>query len=388
MSQQQNRSRGRMVIELTRTVPVHIYNIVGEVGFAQRRDELRAVMQLGVEQGGELTAQQLCQRLLAGKPDVVGLRLLTVCERLGLVEWTTKTPRRDSGARLTDAGREVAEGGDVFVPERGTWTIWVAEDPLVPEVERLLRLESFREPTAYDEMYGKKDKDKSPQQRETVELPKWVQEACNVYGKLAWGDGRAISMNELEPRAEPGGTDQLTLTLRVAPGEVPTVHLRGALQGQQREYELPEAPAPDFEETWRYCLGSKARDWDGSRLAVPFNVLDDEERASFERNIGFERWSHPTHGSFGRFGVPHVPLRPASDLDASLWANWLLAYQTQSYVRRADYDSHCEQVRRTFTGYRLQLMTQEQLATSLRKTSGERPSRKYWYQQAPLDWAL
>jgi hypothetical protein len=388
MSQKQNGSSGRMAIELSRTVNVLCFHIVGEVGFAQRRDELRAVTQLAAQRAGQLTARMICEHLLGNKPEAVGLRLLVVCERMGLIEWETKVRRGDAVARLTEEGRRVAEGGDVFVPERGTWTVWVAEDPLIPVVERLLRVEPFREPTAFDEVVGKKDKPR--EERRTVDLPEWVQEACSVYGSLGWGDGRAISMLDIEDQGEPEkeAGAQITLTLRAAPGEVSSIKLSGTIQSRRTDYELKDAPAPAFDEVWRYCLGSRAGDWDGRRLAVRFDNLSDTERNTFESHIAFDSWRHPVHGTFGRFQVPHVPLRPATDIDASLWANWLLAYRTQSYVRKADFARRCEEVQETFTGYRLQLMTQEQLATSLRRTSVQRPSRKYWHLQAPLDWSL
>jgi hypothetical protein len=388
MPRNQQRSDGQMVIVLSRAVNVRCFHIVGEVGFAQRRDELRAVIHLAAAQGGQLSAQALCEHLLGGKPDAVGLRLLSVCERMGLVEWDTKTRRVDSIARLTEEGLRVAEGGDVFVPERGTWTVWVAEDPLIPVVERLLRVEPFREPTAFDEVMGRKDKPR--EERGMVDLPEWVQEACSINGQLGWGDGRAISMLDIEeqgePEAEPNA--QVTLTLRAAPGEASSIRLKGDIQGQRADYELQQASPPGFEEVWRYCLGPRASDWDGSRLAVKFENLDDMERGAFESHIVFDGWRHPIHGTFGRVQVPHVPLRPATDIDASLWANWLLAHRTQSYVRKADFAQRCEEVQEVFTGYRLQLMTQEQLAVSLRRTSGARPSRKYWHLQAPLDWSL
>ncbi len=87
MARPKNPDSRPLVIELSRPVAVKCFNVVGEVGFATRRDDIRAIVQLGVEQGGQLTASDLCVRLLGGRPQAVGLRLLDLCERLGLVEW-------------------------------------------------------------------------------------------------------------------------------------------------------------------------------------------------------------------------------------------------------------------------------------------------------------
>ena len=388
MSQTHNEIDGQMVIVLSRTVNVRCFHIVGEVGFAQRRDELRAVIQLAADQAGQLSARVLCDQLLGGKPEAVGLRLLIACERMGLVEWDSMSRRGDSIARLTEEGHRVAEGGDVFVPERGAWTIWVAEDPLLPVVERLLRVEPFREPSAFDEVMGRKDK--AREERRTVDLPKWVQEACKVHGQLGWGDGRAISMLDIEDQGEPEERVEahVLLTLRVSPRETPSVWLSGRLHAQDAKYEIKDAPAPNFDEVWRHCLGQRAGDWDGRTLAVQFANLSDTERNVFESHIGFDNWIHPVHGSFGRFQVPHVPIRPATNLDASFWANWLLVHRTQSYVRQTEFARRRDEVQALFKGYQLQFMTQEQLAVSFRKTAGARPGRKYWHLQAPLDWSL
>ncbi|MGZ3461706.1 MAG: hypothetical protein ACXU86_24710, partial [Archangium sp.] len=205
--------------------------------------------------------------------------------------------------------------------------------------------------------------------------------------ECGWGDGRAISMLDIEAQGEPEeeAGAQVTLTLRAAPGEAPSIRLSGSIQGQRADYELKDAPAPTFDEVWRHCLGPRVGDWDGRKLAVRFANLSDTERNAFESHIGFDSWRHPVHGTFGGFQVPHVPIRPAADLDASLWANWLLAHRTQSYVRKADFAWRCEEVQEVFTGYRLQFMTQEQLAVSLRKTAGARPGRKYWHLKEPRE---
>ncbi|NOK35599.1 hypothetical protein HMI49_20570 [Corallococcus exercitus] len=376
-----------MVIVLKRTIEVRGFHVIGEVGFAQSRAELRAVAQLAASRAGQLSARELCEHLLGSKPDAVGLRLLSVCEQMGLIAWDLKPRGGESLARLTEEGRRVAEGGDVFVPERGAWTVWVAKDPLIPLEASLLRIDPFQEPTAFDEI-GRRDAPR--QKRATVDLPDWVQRVCKSQGRPGWGDGRAVAMLDIEAKGEPvvESKAQVELSLCAAPHQASSLRLEGTVDGQNSELELPHAPAPGFEEVWRYCLGTRAHDWDGERLAVRFEGLDGAELSNFKSHIAFDHWLHPQHGAFGRVQVPHVPIRPATDIDASRWANWLLDHRVQSYVTKADFTRRCEEVQETFAGYRLQLMTQEQLAVSLLGASGGRPGRKYWHLQAPLDWSL
>lgn len=385
MAKPKNPDPRPLVIELSRPVVVSCFHVVGEVGFATRRDDIRSIVQLGLEQRGRLTAFDVCAHLLGGKPPAVGLRLLEMCERLGLVAWDGLSRGRDRSASLTDEGREVAESGDVFVPERGTWTIWVTDDPLVPPEERLLRLDPFKEPFAAADL----KRDPSRPQRNIVELPGWIEDACDVQGVPYWSDKRAVSNIELEPKAEEVEPDaRLTLTLRVAPGEPPAVRLHGEVADRRNDRVLPGTPAPGFEDLWRACLGPSAAAWNGRSLAVRFADLDDAGREAFEQTMPFPGLSLPSLGAFGAFEVRRVPVRPVKDVDASAWANWLLEHGTHSYVRAADYRRRCDEVRARFEGYRVEMKPQAELAAVVRQASGERPGRAYWHIQAPLDWGF
>lgn len=383
-----------MVIELKRALDVQSFHVVGDVGFAdQRREDLRAIAQLGVESRGRLTPRQLCEQLLGGRPPAVGLRLLDVCVRLGLFEWDGASRGADRVAVLTEEGLEVADGGDVFVPERGTWTLWVTDDPLVPPEERLLRIEPYKEPSADLDLSIRRGGDERDEprrrRRRPVALPEWVIDACDVQGLPYWGDGRAVSNIELEEKAEPTEADaRITLTLRAAPGEPSTVRLQGELAGVSNGRVLSGTSAPPFDELWRACLGHRAADWDGKRLAMRFSELDDDARERFEQTMRFSGLSHQSLGDFRAFEVHGVPIRPAGDADASEWANWHLAHGLHAYLSGAAFELQCESVRRKFAGYHLVFQTRAELARRLRATGGQRPGRDYWRIQAPLDWSL
>lgn len=373
-------SQKPLVINLSRPVDVYCFRVVGEVGFATRRDDIRAIVQLGVEQGGHLTAHDLCYHLLGGKPPEVGRRLLELCARLDLITWEKPSRNDDHVATLTEEGRNVAERGSVFVPERGTWTIWITDDPLVPYEERLLRLEPFKEPHAGADLKN---------ERTIIELPEWVEDACDMEGVPSWGDGREVSNISLEAKAEEvDPSAQLMLKLRAAPNEPTTVRLSGTVNGKGNERELPDALEMSFEEIWQACLGRRRAEWDSRSLAVPFSELDSAAREAFETSLRFKSISLPECGEFGAFEVRRIPVRPMNDEDASTWANWLLQTRTHSYVSAADYQRRCSELRERFRGYRVEMKTQAALAAAIRQAGGERPERRYWHLQAPLDWAL
>lgn len=384
MSTLKQDNREPMMIELRRSLSVSRFHVVGEVGFSERRDEIRAIMQLGVERGGRIGANDVSDHLLGGRTPTVGLRLLRLCEELGLVEWDIRA--RERIAILTDDGREVAVTGDVFVPERGVWDIWVTDDPLVPEQERLLRVEPYAEPRAKDEVYQDSDRDA----REIVKLPDWVRDACDVQGVPYFGDGRAVSNIELDENAEEADAGaRVTLALRLSLKKSPEVHVRGNVGGRQNAYKLEDVPMPSFDEVWQASLGRHASVWDGRSLGVRFDgQMTDDERRSFVRTMRFSGYTHPEFGNFDGFEVSGVPLRPLTNDDASAWANWRLADGIHGYVHSAEYQRRADELRERFAGYQITLMARAELAAALRARSGERPNRAYWHVMAPLDWGL
>ena len=373
----------KMVIEVTRPIDVKCFHVLGDFSFAQKREELRAVLLLMQERGGRLTPDDVCQQLLGGRPRVVGERLLGICERLGLVKWTEQRgPRR---AELTDLGLTSVRTDAIFVPEFGTWSVWVAQDPLLPKGEALLAVKPFHEPPALDEVNGANGQ-KAP--RVSVGLPPWVKALRGLEHTPRWGDGRALRVVNLEDMGELAeASARLEISFRIAPQERPTVRLAGTLDGQRATAEIAP-PQITFEELWSSLPIAPL--WRDGALRKPFAELDEEARARFEIAMTFQELRRPALGAFGRFTVEGIPLKPVDARDASRWATWLLEHRATSYVAVDEYARRCEVLRReTFRDFPLELPGQAQLAQDIlqRAKTGPKPPA-YWHLQAPLDWHL
>lgn len=372
-----------LTLSLTRTLAVHCFHAVGDVSFARQREDLRAIALFAIERGGALVAEEIHAALLPKLPVAASRRMLAVCEALGMVQ-------RDRTGRslLTEAGHLTAREGTVFVPERGAWTIWLTDDPLVPVAERLLRVEPFKEPDASTE--GKERKDSS-KRREFVKLPPWVQEATAAFASTpAWSleTSKAVRVKGFEPEVELAETvAALRLTVTLSPDATGSIELRGSVDEVQRARSFAPPPDLTFAAAWPLLLGARAQDWDGRSLAVSFDELTDTARERFVHALDVTMPPHRTWGLLKAAPVRGVPVRARTQRDAQSWAEWLVTNGISTYAPAARYREAWEASRARFAEHRIADVPQRDLAARFRPRAGVNPPR-YWHLQAPTDWNL
>lgn len=372
-----------MTLSLARAPAVHCFRVVGDVGFARQRDDLRAIALLAIGRGGALVAEEVQAALLPRLPLAASRRMLVICESLGLA-------RRDPAGRtlLTEAGQQTATEGTVFVPERGAWTIWLTNDPLVPVAERLLRVEAFQEPDAGVEG---RERSRGAGRRVFEPLPPWAQEAAMAFvGTPGWATetGRAVRVMGLEPeaeRADPQASLRLTVTL--APGAEGTIDLLGAVDGVQQSRAFAPPPDLSFAAAWPLLLGPRARDWDGGSLAAAFDELTDAAREHFVHTLKLTMPTHRSWGALQAAPVRGVPVRARAADDAQAWAEWLVTNGVTTYLPASRYREAWAASRARFPGHAVAEVPQRELAARLRPGAEVNPPR-YWHLQAPTDWNL
>lgn len=372
-----------MTLSLTRTPGVHCFHVVGDVSFARRREDLRAIAMFAIERGDALTAEELHAALLPKLPLAASRRMLSLCESLGLVR-----RERDGKSKLTDEGRRTATEGTVFVPERGAWTVWLTDDPLVPVAERLLRVDPFKEPDANTE--GKQKKE-SAKRREFVPLPAWVQEATvAVAGTPGWSKetDKAVRVNGFESEAEPADhLSSLRLTVSLAPGAAGSVELRGTVDEVHRARAFAPPPDMAFPTAWTLALGARAQDWDGRALAASFDELSDTARENFLHTLEVTMPTRSEWGSLTAAPVRGVPVRARTERDAQRWAEWIVTNGITTYAPSSRYRDLWETTRARFPEHFILDVPQRDLAARFRAKAGVNPPR-YWHLQAPTDWNL
>jgi hypothetical protein len=363
---------------LSRQVKIEKYEAIMEIGRQQRREELHAVLLLAEERGGKVTAEDVSQELLQGRPKLVGKAIVDRCRDLGLLE--------ESG-RLTTIGREALRTGNVFIPERGRYSIWYTEDTLIPQ--RLIHVEPKEESYLNDEVAMMRSRNMTgPSTEATNPLPEKLRTLeGGIYNLMGKGGGavviRNIDLNGLTCRLGPADSAKLTLELGRAGSRL------AISEGFER---VLTPPYLDFEEAWISALGPLAKLWVGSRdppaLKATYDELNETELTSFSKSVPLPNPILRDYGMFNNTSVDDVPIIPRTSSDATSWARWLLKRSVDTYMDDGRYQrlvATCKSRFPDFPG--IKLPPAEELAHELRTemTGDGMLPKTYWYVQAPLD---
>lgn len=367
-------------ITLQRVLSVHCWRVIGQVATASKRTELLPVL-LRARESGSTDADDIAEHLLfeSASRRIVAQRLLRICELYGLIE------PRDRRYVLTDTGRTALETEQIFVPARGTWSIWASNDPLLPTP--ILRVEPWSEPSAYDEILGS-DRE-AARERAIQHLPEWLTEARRVISVPMAGGGAPIRIDDLEPGGE--AVDP-SADLR-AVWDVSTARLRveGTLSGTRVSAAI-DAPDVTAEDAWRQLLESEGiwPQWDQQVLAlrVAFEQATDGERESLVRAVTVQ---HPTIEGLDTFDsatVEGVALRPSSAADATQWAEWRLRTRIRDYATSERFDAWTAEAVSPFTEFQPSTPSRQTLATAAWRARAGRPAPEAWHLVAVEDWGL
>lgn len=366
---------------LERSVIVRCWRVVGQVAKAEKRTELIPVLLRARETGGT-NARDLAEHLLFESQSrrVVAERLLNIAHAYRLVE----KEKRDRVFTLTEAGETAIDTNEVLVPDLGAWTIWASEDPLLPSP--ILRVDAWNEPSAFDEIKGKKQE--SAKERSHEGLPAWLRKVVKRPITPAAG-ATAVCIDHLEDKAEAIETNgTLRLSWNVGDGRL---QLTGTLEGKKVATEL-ESPPISQDQIWLTFLKEEAllKWWDVDRqqLRVTFDDTDDTEREAMSRDLGFESPEIPDCGEFEPVTVREVPITPATETDVQSWAKWRLRTRIQDYATAGRYAAWCAEAADPFDQYEIELPTRTELFDEVCNRTTNRPDPKFWHLVAAEDWRL
>lgn len=368
-------------IILERSVPVRCWRVVGQVAKAEKRTELIPVL-LRVRETDGTDARDLAEHLLfeSRSRRVVADRLLHIAHAYGLVE----KEERDRVFTLTEAGERAIDTDEVFVPDLGAWTIWASEDPLLPSP--ILRVEAWNEPSAFDEIKGKKQE--SAKERSHEDLPAWLRKVVKRPIKPAVG-ATAVCIDHLEDKAEAVETNgTLRLSWNVSDGRL---QLTGTLEEKKVATEL-ETPSRSLDQIWHTLLEKEDIiewwDMDSQQLRVTFDETDETEREAMSCDLWFESPKIPDYGKFESLDVREVPITPDTEADAQSWAKWRLRTRIQDYATSERYAAWCAEAADPFDQYEIELPTRTKLFDEVCNRTTNRPDPKFWHLVAAEDWRL
>lgn len=373
----------RQQIFLRRKIEVKCWRVVGDVAMAKRRPELLTVLQRANELKNGTDAADVAAHLLFESVSrrAVAQRLIDIAKIYGLLE------EREKRYLLTELGADALKVKQIFIPEHGTWTVWASKDPLLEQP--ILRVEPWREPTAYDEVRGK---EKQAIDKRTFEsLPDWLLEYEGVATvPPASGGGGQLILQSLERKAESVADTNASLMIEWdVSGE--TLSVKGRVASTEVDSTF-SAEKDVLESVWIELLhreGMNDRwDADAAALRLKFNEVDLSERESMRRDMGF---SSPSFGSLGVFDpmvVHDVPLQALTDEDAQDWAVWRLEQRVRDYATMSRYSSWVGEAAMPFSEFEIDLPDRDSLAEKLWQARQDRPSSVHWNLVAAKDWGL
>ena len=367
-------------IVLQRKVDVQCWRVLGRISKAQQRTELLVLLQRASERGATNDSDVAAHLLFESQSRrTVAQRWLRIAEAYGLLEV------RKSDYVLTEAGQRALASQHVFVPEQGTWTVWAANDPLLPDA--VLRVDPWREPSAYDELAG--EERQVAEERSFNSVPGWIRDCCGREMLAAASEGVPIRIDELQKQGERIEAEaSLEISWDVDSG---LVQLRGDVRGVQVDLSIP-SPQLSAKQVWAHLLVAKriAPLWDPEReaLQVAFNMTKDRQRKTMQVDLPFERPDLPDLGSFEALVVPAVPLCAANQTEAEQWARWRLESGVSDYATAERFASWQSNAVVPFQEWTIRLPERQQLAVQVWSQRGEVPSPTAWHLMAAEDWRL
>lgn len=372
---------------LQRTLKIERYRIIAAVARAQKRDELHAVLLLAQERG-YVFAKMVSDELLGGRPETVGKRLIQICVTHKLL--VEEESHNKKNYILTETGKTALEEEQIFIPEQGTWEIWVTNDPLWPSA--LIHIDIFKEPQARNEIKNQEELKERQNQMRT--LPKWLFE--KLQGQIITLADRSTDYHfneELEEKGEVVSSDEdITATLSIPQfSDNSELRFTGTVVGKKCDYQAQHTMT--FERAWPQILEQQGwlERWriqqktEQEVLDVSYaDLKSDQERASFHKDYPIQKPYLTDLNRFDDTTTKNVPIAPATEQDASHWAYWLLERNTNHYVLKGDFEVMQNKVAESFPDYEIVFPAQSDFAQLLHRSN----PRAYWYLQAPLDWQI
>jgi len=377
-----------MELVLERTLKIQRYRIIAEVAQAQNRGELHAVLLLAQERG-YVFAKMVAEELLGNRPETIGKRLIQICVTHRLLK--EEESRGKKNYILTEMGQTALEEEKIFIPERGTWEIWVTDDPLWASA--LVQIEVFKEPQARNEIKNQEELKK--RKNNMRKLPEWLFEKLQDQSSITPLANRNADyrFDELETKGEVVTPDaNITATLTILQfGDNSDLRFTGKVVNKECDYQ--EQHAMTFKSAWHQMLEQQGwltrwriqQETQQEVLDVSYSELKtDQERASFRKNYPISKPYLTDLDRFDNTIIDNVAIAPATPGDAEHWADCLLEWDTNQYVLKGDFEIMQNKVDKSFPDYEITFQEQSDFAQALHHSN----PRAYWYLQAPLDWQI
>lgn len=340
---------GKIMIRLSRTIPINCFDVEATVAVGRQRPEFLAVAQLAADLKRPISSRDVLRELLGPRPEVLGRRVIERCIALGLLH---STDSRNSEAELSEAGALALEYGEVLVPEEGVWRFYLVDDPLVPN--KLLHAERLESDSVKKERDAAKNaRNRGDRPIRSAPAPEILRGCCGDLPSKSAYEGHLLQLIELAQSGTSGPKGALRLGLTWDRSSEAMVELSGPLPSDSRlrnprsvdvNIELPEIfDDLEYQTVWSN-LASLSSDtplgeldeWFSTAgepvIPLTFDSMSEDECKGFRRNVAVPASEWEQLGAFDSTVLENIRIVPATEADAQTWLKWLQWNAINDYV--------------------------------------------------------
>nr|WP_321259107.1 hypothetical protein [uncultured Pseudodesulfovibrio sp.] len=353
-------------VVLKRKIDFQVWRIKATIAKAEDRPEYMPIL-MQLKEYGQCSAKDVAAHLFCEEiaRESVAERMLDTAVSLKLAD------RNRRMYSLTESGEKAIQSKQIFVPEEGTWEVWISQDPLLPF--NILRLKSFEEPKSYQENH---------QRRVIEKLPQIVFDDLKAKEGNPCLGGELIRIDSCERKAEKVN-DHVSI-----PAEWNLFQQSIKLKPKKGSLEM-QAPQIDSASAWMDLLRSAniEESWnsESETLMRKFQDVDQTSRFSMRETVRINKPTISRVGQFDKIDLPDVPISPATNSDAQEWAAWQLENSIDRVMTSARYEELCSKTKATFGNFQIELPERDSLAKEL---WNKQIDDRSWNLMAAADWNL
>lgn len=340
------------MLTLSRPIKVEVYVALAEIGMPSKSYEILAILQLAQEQGGTLRAKDVNIKLLDHPEESPhAQRILMVIESFGLLE---KIWHEEDTYRLTAAGLDNLQNGQIMIPEQGAYILFTTEDSLFSESILKIDRDIAVEQTESSTYFRKNNHMQREQVAENLQKPGYLNKYVHGYLFRQVANSNApIQINSISDRvARSARKLSVSISLELKPDSEPVLRVKSTM-GNSSSTEI--CTETRFNKTYHEVLEALTANignliiLDGEPvLLVAWASLNPNEAESFRKQITVKT---PQLWEFGTFSSTSINLRilPATIEDATAWANFLIKRAITTYTDMLEYEHKIQKVTAKFS---------------------------------------
>lgn len=355
-----------MNIKLERKIKVSKYKVILDIGQKEERSDVIALLLIAQSYNNKLSKKIVCKEFLFRDHDQMVENILRRCIEYEVI---------DNEYKVTKEGFQAIEDGKIYRYYDGVFYLYVTKDPLIPQ--KILDIEFVKE----NINFSNEIRESSENEINLINIPQWLKDIEKVEGKQLFNNDKTeINVKSISEKVEL--IENLEMMVSINLTKKSCILSTTGIFNEQREIHY----FPKFKAIWEEIMANRITDWDwnDNKLKVPCN-LTDNEKISFRKKINFKSPNVNNFGAFDSLSI-EVEIKPKTEADANVWANWLLRYDISDFLFDTTFVERKKQISLLFPDFTIDFLSHEALVEEMKDNLDlENIPNEYWFVQAPID---